>query len=100
MVTRSAFAIGFAALAGPVFAGTMEAACLERGTWDTETCACMQNVADEALTSDRQELAADFFASRITSQQIAAKYGAAVAQDFLTSIANFMSESTMKCGAP
>ena len=78
----------------------MEEACLARGTWSGETCTCIQGVADDHLAPERQELAAAYFSRQITCQQIAAQHGADVAQDFLASIAAFMSASTAQCGAP
>lgn len=87
-------------LVGPAIAGQMEEACLARGDWDGPTCACIQDVADERLTPETQELAAEFFAGRITSQQIAAQKGAAAAQSFLGDLAGFMEQSTAECGAP
>ncbi len=97
---RFAVAFGIAIGASPVFAAPMEEACLARGTWDADTCTCMQGVADETLSPENQDLAVAFFAQQITSQQIAAQHGVAVAQDFLASIAGFQSASTEKCGAP
>ena len=81
-------------------AGPMQNACLARGTWDSATCTCMQGVADKHLTPDQQELGEAYFARRITSQQIAAERGVAVAQDFLANLSSFMNESTSTCGAP
>lgn len=97
---RIALAIGIAALAAPVLAGPMQDACLARGTWDDATCACMQGVADQKLSPQQQEFGAAYFTRQITSQQIAAQHGTAVAQDFLNSLAEFSSQSSKECGAP
>ncbi|WP_217351918.1 hypothetical protein [Ruegeria sp. HKCCD8929] len=99
-MTRLLFAAGLVALAGPATAEPMEDACLARGTWDAATCTCIQGVANKVLSPEKQEMASAFFARQITSQQIAAQHGAAVAEDFLNSMAIFMSESTATCGAP
>ena len=95
-----ALAIGLVTVPGPALAGQLEDACSARGTWNADTCACMQGVADRSLAADQQELAAAYFGRQITSAQIAAQYGAAVAEEFLVSLANFMNESTTECGAP
>ena len=86
---RSACVVAIA-LAGPGLAAPMEDVCLERGTWDAETCLCMQGVADQTLEADTQEMAARYFARKITSQEIAATLGVEAAQDFLVSIAQFI----------
>ena len=86
--------------AGRADAAPMEEACLARGTWDADTCTCVQGVADRTLDADTQETAAAFFARQTTSQQIAAERGVAAAQDFLTRLAAFMAASTAECGAP
>ena len=97
---RKRLALVLACVAGPAVGAPMEDACLARGTWDADTCACMQGVADRTLEPETQDTAAAFFARQITSQQIAAEKGPAAAQEFLAALASFMTESTAECGAP
>lgn len=97
---RILLAVGICALTGTAVAGPLGDACLARGTWNEQTCDCMQGVADQMLPADKQDLAAAYFGRQITSQQIAVEQGAATAQDFLNSVAEFMAEATKECGAP
>lgn len=99
-MTRLTIPTLFILLAANAQAAPIEEACSARGTWDTETCECMQGVADDMFEADQQETVAKFFARQITSQQIMAAQGVEAAQAFLQSIADFMGDTTFKCGAP
>lgn len=99
-MTRLAITTAFLLFAATGHADPIEDACSARGTWDAETCDCMQGVADDMFETDQQDTVAKFFAGQITSQQIAATQGVGAAQAFLQSISDFMGETTFKCGAP
>ncbi|MEM6637552.1 MAG: hypothetical protein AAF667_16860 [Pseudomonadota bacterium] len=99
-MTRFAIIAAPALLAVTAEAGTITEVCSARGTWDAATCDCMQEVADEMFDGEQQETVARFFSGQVTSQQIALEQGVDASQAFLQSVADFMGETTFKCGAP